>query len=243
MMRLFLITGLFISNVHAFTLISGQSGWSKSNLAINVNRTNCPSDIKARLQESINLWNSVATSGLKLRLGNLDSTTTPSSLAGGTASDVPVIVCDSQFSTTLPNSGSGVAGVGFFQLYQGGYGGVILNTQSGMNGDINAVSTAIRSTVIAHEMGHMLGLGHSGAASSLMYYSAGVKSVLSLSKDDWDGISYLYPRDEFENSDQFAGCALVKNQTPNSTSPWIAITLLLLPLLIYAHLRKRNCST
>lgn len=47
--------------------------------------------------------------------------------------------------------------------------------------------------VVAHEMGHALGLGHSPVTDSLMYYQS-VPTRESLGEDDIDGITYLYPK-------------------------------------------------
>lgn len=47
-------------------------------------------------------------------------------------------------------------------------------------------------SIIAHEIGHAFGLGHSPVKDSLMYYAT-VNMRQSLGADDIDGISYLYP--------------------------------------------------
>lgn len=46
--------------------------------------------------------------------------------------------------------------------------------------------------VLAHEIGHAIGLGHSPVKDSLMYFQT-VPTRRSLGQDDRDGISYLYP--------------------------------------------------
>ncbi len=69
-------------------------------------------------------------------------------------------------------------------------------------------AVAIAATV-AHEIGHVLGLGHSSSEDALMYYAeSGVRESLVLSQDDMHGISYLYPRDEL-GSDSVFGCGTV----------------------------------
>lgn len=46
--------------------------------------------------------------------------------------------------------------------------------------------------VLAHELGHAIGLGHSPVRDSLMYFTV-VPKRRSLGQDDIDGISFLYP--------------------------------------------------
>lgn len=50
-------------------------------------------------------------------------------------------------------------------------------------------------SIIAHEIGHAFGLGHSPVRDSLMFYST-VSWRKSLGADDIDGISYLYPKQQ-----------------------------------------------
>ena len=65
--------------------------------------------------------------------------------------------------------------------------------------------------IIAHEVGHLLGLGHTQYEPSLMYYSIGEKKYLRLSQDDMDGLSFLYPRNEL-GGDGLFGCGTLENQ-------------------------------
>ena len=52
-----------------------------------------------------------------------------------------------------------------------------------------------RLAVLAHEIGHAFGLGHSSEPVALMYYSTGGKVQEKLTTDDFDGCAYLYPND------------------------------------------------
>ncbi|MDP7320893.1 MAG: M57 family metalloprotease [Bacteriovoracaceae bacterium] len=49
--------------------------------------------------------------------------------------------------------------------------------------------------VIAHEIGHAFGLGHSEYQQSLMYYNTSGKYQKWLGDDDIDGVTYLYPHE------------------------------------------------
>lgn len=238
---------LIPNTIWSFTLSGPQKGWKTTNLEVNINTTNCPSDILDRLDDAFKLLNSVPSSSLKLSLGRTSSTTTTAELINSAAVDTPVVICDSQFSANLSTSDSPVdanliSGVGFAVASQSQnitYGGLILNLQSGATASLPQLNQTQQNVVIAHELGHMLGLGHSSAESALMYYSVGRKENFSLSKDDWDGLSYLYPRDELAQTNLAAGCGLVKNGK-SSLPFWPSTWLLLIPLFSYAWLRMKN---
>jgi hypothetical protein len=62
--------------------------------------------------------------------------------------------------------------------------------------------------VIAHELGHAAGLGHSKSAANLMYFTLTPDRV-ALGEEDYWGMTYLYP----QNHD---GCGLIGSTTKNS---------------------------
>ena len=245
----FVLTILLGSSlVFGFTLNGTQKGWKEQSLEVNINTTNCPPDIMDRLNDSFKLWNSVPNSGLKLSLGRTSSTTSTYDLMHNAALDTPVVICSNTFTTdvstpTSPADGNVIAGVGFAIAGSGGnltYGGLVLNVESGKRADITITSESAKSLVIAHEIGHMLGLGHSSFEPALMYYSIGTKTNVSLAKDDWDGISYLYPRDELSKTNLAAGCGLIQNQPPNTGRGLAILLLLLSPFIVYGRLRFKN---
>ncbi len=233
---------LFASPAYAFTLaeVGFEGGWSGGTVTFYYNSANCPASVSAALDKAIDLWNSVPTSGLKVKRGGA-STATPAALVGGTATGgVPIIVCDPAFETTSPGiNGDFVGGYGFFNPTGGKitYGGLVLNVQSGKNNSITRYTATSLSILMAHEIGHVLGLGHSEYQPSLMYYDIGSKQNLVLAQDDIDGITYLYPRDEFK--DGVYGCGTITStQLPPYTGA-AALILLLTPLVLLAFLRRR----
>jgi hypothetical protein len=68
--------------------------------------------------------------------------------------------------------------------------------------------------VLAHEIGHAIGLGHSPVRDSLMFFST-IPKRRSLGQDDIDGISFLYP-DSFSSS--ACGTLALNPQTPRGPS-------------------------
>ncbi|HEY8269938.1 MAG TPA: matrixin family metalloprotease [Pseudobdellovibrionaceae bacterium] len=104
--------------------------------------------------------------------------------------------------------------------------------------NISNFDHTVLKIILAHEIGHLLGLGHSASTKALMYYDASAKTSLSLSQDDIDGISYLYPSDEM-SSGKYGGCGLVTNVSPpNSNHEILVLLALLLPVLLALGLRQ-----
>lgn len=138
---------------------------------------------EAELKRGMEAWTKPSCSGLKLQYG-------------GTTTDAPsngngvVTWVESGWQ-----SGSGVIGVTTMRLSRG-----CLTSHMAMNG-VNfrwvAGTPASRGqvsafTIVAHEGGHYLGLGHSNAAGAVMAarYSGG---VIPLNADDEAGICRIYP--------------------------------------------------
>lgn len=231
----FLLILFSISN--AFTLNSSTNpslkGWANNKVQIFVNTANCPADVDVvgLLTEAIKIWNNVPTSSIEVSYGGTTTTT-------GTTTP-PTLYCSTDYSTIsggpdedyVPGAASVSAPNG--QIVAGQ---IFLNNTSGQANISNYTSTQ-NLIVLAHEIGHLLGLGHSESMNALMYYDASARNTLSLSQDDIDGMSYLYPRNELENS-EFAGCGIIGNPKPPSPGQMILILLMMsLPLLVFAKLR------
>jgi hypothetical protein len=235
-----LVSGLIGITAHGFTLTGNYSnGWRGPTLKFNLNLSNCPSTVLPAMKKAVRLWNSVSTSALQLKIGSTSSTTTPANLYGGSATDAPTIACDTAFQATTTADQNVVAGVGFVTTSNGymTYGGVLLNASAG-NASVNNMSLEQVAVIVAHELGHALGFGHSSEKSALMYYDASYKQELRLSQDDWDAMTYLYPRNELEGDLMGCGSVITAGGGPRLNSGLIGLLFLFLPLAYFATLRS-----
>jgi len=231
-----LLTLVTVSSANAFTFSSAdpmQTGWQARPLSFYVNHTDCPATIDQNLQAAFDVWNSVTSSSLKLVLG-AESTQTAAQILAGTATEVPLVVCDKTFSADVGVDGDSIPGVGKLggtSFRPISSGGLILNVESGKDVNINNLSNTLINVVSAHEIGHVLGLGHSTDVDSLMYYDASQKGRLALSQDDIDAITFLYPRNELKHPAMIGGCGAIRSFPEG---PWFNGNSLGLLTLAYA---------
>ena len=233
------LLGLLLSGTsHAFTLGSSnvKGGWQTRELFFDVNETSCSAlgisipDLNEAIDAALGLWNSASTSSLKLKRGSVVTST-------GVAS-TPVIYCDtSVFSPDF------VAGVGSFTMTGNNpeKGGVEINGDSTKNAYFGKLNATYKAILLAHEIGHVLGLGHSEKQYALMYYDISSKKNLTLSQDDVDGISWLNPSDEPNN--KAFGCGSLQNTSsdrkPTSFRDDVKSFLSLFLILAFAFLVSR----
>ena len=217
MLNRFLLLGAICavaSSSFAFTL-SGTDpnlkGWNTNELTFTVNYSGCSVSqtvLNGAIDDAIGLWNSVESSHIKLKRGGATSTS-PASAWALINSDGPSIVCDTSFGSTTSQNANAVVGLARNGTINGriAVANIVMNSQAGGSANINNVSSIQLSIAIAHEMGHVLGLGHSDIPAALMYYSLGSKNQLELNQDDIDGITFLYGQDA-SNSKMF-GCGTI----------------------------------
>jgi len=225
---------LFLMNSsHAFTLIYSAStqksvvGWKKNTLAFDID-SSCASymsTVQSAIQSAAELWNSVPSSALTISIGSTVSLPQAITTYLGSTADAgnPTVYCDSSFGTNFHTNNPGTpanTAAASIPGYAGAYAIstdmkiqgalLVLNVQSGAAANISTLSSTLVHNVLTHEIGHILGLGHSANKNALMYYATGNGRETVLSKDDMDGISYLYPRNELSGSG-LMGCNSIRD--------------------------------
>lgn len=205
--------GALVSQAFAFTVLpsAGSDGarWREQPVRFNVNyefSPYSPDRLDAILMSAFEVWNSVATSTLRLEIG--DATTANSEDFLSARTNETAIVFDPNFATTI-GADSTVLAVGTAinvgDRYTQGF--IVINAFArGVGTDTERLRV-----ILAHEIGHAVGLGHTSDEAALMYPYA--QRISQLGQDDVSGISYLYPRKEGLDGAPF-GCGTIKNATP-----------------------------
>lgn len=206
---------LFIShNLYSFTLSnSAAASFPGDHITIDAAAHNCNNigmnnnQLLDLIQEAVtHYWNEVPTSRLRLKKGDLttvsalfqtdliclantDCTPNPSLVVTGGI----LVSCNTSsgnftsnavLAVTVPNHISGRDINGAL---------ILINDRS--DSQFRNKSHAEQVAILAHEIGHAIGLGHSEVDDSLMYFRS-VPSRYSLGQDDIDGLSYLYPAEQ-----------------------------------------------
>lgn len=192
-----------------------------------------------------NFWNTVPTSRLQLEDGgSFDVSdgfvTGELCLIGGSCVGTPipavtdiVITCNEN-TTNFPNSSLLALTLPTVISGKDIKGSVIIinNLPSSTFKNLN---TNQKISVISHEIGHAIGLGHSDDRSALMFFSV-VPVRNSLGRDDMDGVTYLYP----VQGDMFGlGCFLGNIESSEMNSFWPTALLGLLLALSFKRKSKK----
>ena len=222
----------------AFTLI-GLKGWASTDIQFHVNPQNCPDNLGDLLGEALDIWNAVPTLSVNLSSGS-DSAMTIEQVLAGTIDVTPSVHCLTDPAAVnmdpayIPGAAMG------YKMDDAGQitaGALALNVQEGSAANIASIDRKILVSILVHEIGHVLGLGHSADKNAVMYYNAAEKKFASLAQDDVDGMTYLYARNEFGEDPVFGGCAVI-GAPQNHPNSWWSILILLLPVFA-VRLRPR----
>ncbi|MBI2520898.1 MAG: matrixin family metalloprotease [Bdellovibrio sp.] len=209
-MRLLCIIGFVLlsySNAgKAFTLVPSRAKFPMNNVSIRVAGNSCTNNnlspqrlLDLTLDSMDEYWNKVPTSAMKITTGNVDSgidvsSDTLSSALEKTPSNTILIGCSSDETMFDDASILGVGTIGTNS--EGQIAGALLINDALVAGENHVASLTdhVLRAVLAHESGHALGIGHSGNPIALMYYSIGGKIQERLTQDDYDALTYLYPK-------------------------------------------------
>lgn len=226
---------LIASNAYAFTLSVSNGAFYQSNqVRINVG-DNCQNLgvtsgglLSLAVEAAEQFWNKVPTSRLRLEQGAVIPVAAAFRSDSICNSDNPcvpnpalihaheiLITCNvnatnfantSIIALTVPN---GVAGQNITSST------LLINDNAG--NQFQSKSRAEQISILAHEIGHAIGLGHSPVTDSLMYYLS-IATRFRLGWDDIDGITFLYPVEQ-----PLSGCGSVdlKGSTPSQMGPLI----------------------
>ena len=222
----FTLIGLPAISANAFTLFYNSglhlttAGWQTSTVTFDIDTScaNYTAEVNAVIQPAIDLWNHVPSSSLTVALGTTVTLSQAiTTYIGSSATSYapianPIIYCDTNFSADSGEDANSIPGFASSQnmtstgKLQGGL--LVLNFQSGASANLQTLSKTESEIVLAHEMGHVLGLGHSSDTNALMYYQTNPNRNLVLAQDDINAITYLYPRSE-PGKGGFLGCGTI----------------------------------
>lgn len=225
------------TQARAFTLVTtnpNQRGWANNEISLLVNMANCPIDVVSLISDAAAVWNDVANSNIKVSYGG--------STASTAYANPTTVYCATNFAAVTGADDDFVPGAASVHTSNNViYEGIIYLNASTGNANISNFDRNALKIIMAHEIGHLLGLGHSSSQNALMYYDATYRNVLSLSQDDIDGISYLYPSDEL-SGDKMLGCGHIGHlrppSPPSSQASLVLAILLVLPMAVSMRLRR-----
>jgi len=200
---LFFVNIFYFKSAYSFTLMLNRLSFPTDKVVINVAGNSCdnngltPSRLLDIAHEAINsYWNQVSTANLILEKGSIlsavdvsgDNTTTASTKADA---NTILLGCSSNSGVFSDDT---ILGAGNIISDSSGVKGVMIISDSNIvENEVAKLSEDDLKATIAHEVGHALGIGHSGDEAALMYYAVGQKVQPNLTQDDWDALTYLYP--------------------------------------------------
>jgi hypothetical protein len=248
---------LFCSKAFAFTFNNSvAAAFAEDRVNISVADFDCTENGLSldRLENALKTavsqyWNRVPTSRLKLQVGarksvDGDFNTGNPCNAGSGCTPNPDLVVSSGILVSCNNnatifSNPRILGVTLTNNIQGRrlVGSLIL-LNDGAGSRLADRDEDELVAVLAHEIGHAIGLGHSPVKDSLMYFQT-VPTRRSLGQDDRDGVSYLYPASIGSSA---CGTISTSNAQGGSQGPWpvLLISFLMLALTYALKLVPRR---
>lgn len=198
----FIFIFFFCKNSLGFTLSESRGRYFNNNeIDVHIAPTDCSgagfttSELASMVENAVeDYWNAVPTSALFLDVKGID-----------TSMDIDGLTHENAINTIVPTN-SIVAGCNDDVTEFNNpaiLGSAVLSCSdstckavlilNAKNSNLNNKSSSEIEAVIAHELGHAFGLGHTEIQHNLMYYSTAGKTQNWLGQDDIDGVTYLYP--------------------------------------------------
>lgn len=209
--------------------------WAPRTVTIDYNIESCAGHFdEAQLRDLIvkatdGYWNRVPHAHLKLVLGNPNSTaysleTMPN--------EIIIMACN----PSEPSSVILATGAPFLSGSRILGAWIVLNT--GPSTPLTSSDPVTLARVVAHELGHVIGIGHSDKPYALMYFSLVLEN--GMSDDDANGMAYLYPANPWNAATGCAAAAQAADRESPATAPDpVLVTLLFTCLFVLFRLRFR----
>ncbi|MGK5082680.1 matrixin family metalloprotease [Bdellovibrionota bacterium FG-1] len=203
--------------------------WVSPEITVDVNSKDCVAagvsaeTLNAAIDRGFAVWNSSPASALKLIRGG-EVTKTSDEITSQASQGNPLILCDANMGKDLGYESSETSNIPavtrILRLDSQRHialAAMYINADTAQAANVKRVNEFpdLLALIIAHEVGHVFGLGHSVDPNTLMYYDATAKKQLSLGQDDIEGVTYLYPRHEIGNSLPL-GCGTITQSGPRS---------------------------
>jgi hypothetical protein len=270
----YLLFFLLSSNAFAFTLNTNiNAAFSSNKVKIYVSENSSCTNAGVSKEELLSIaveggqkfWNRVPSSNLELSRGGIYSTSDSKFLTGVLCVEDSVTSCNP--STTIPavteiviacnsNTTDNFTFSGMYALTlpnnisnKSIKGAVILVNDSAST-PFSSLSREEMINVMAHEIGHAIGIGHSKKAANLMY-STYYPNRHSLGQDDIDAVTYLYPNKLDGCSGIFGTVALLGDDDQSPPFLWtliigLSIGIFMISLvknitvLVFSHRRSKT---
>lgn len=245
-MKLFFLFFMISTSAYSFHLNPATGrGFNKNTINIHIASTSCTGagfstqKFKDMIEDAVeDYWNSVPTSALKLNvksIGSIDITgdTFESALAK-VSSNTILAGCNTTGDDEFSGGGSPSSILGAARMSCSGSkckAVLILNAHA--DSQLPNKGRGEVEAVIAHEIGHAIGIGHSEFPESLMYYSASGKFQRWLGMDDVDAVTYLYPYKSDDPLGLSGSCATIDIDPQGPNSNFILTLLFSLLMSLY----------
>lgn len=246
-----IICTLLVTDIFAFTLNNSVgASFPENEVKVNVTNASC-SNIgiaSSRILELASVavdrfWNTVPTSRLRIERGSVlslssDFETDTLCSSGLSSSCTPnpvlihsqdIVISCNQNTSNFPGSNDVLALAVPNNISNGEIKGATILLNDTASTGLTGKSDDEMIAIIAHEIGHAIGLGHSRFAKNLMHYESS-SSRIYLGEDDVYAITYLYPTKQ-----PIAGCGSIT--THNKSNNFIMLASFFLIILL-SYLRK-----